>query len=181
MSQIDSNSKINGSKVLSVSLDDYSDIYSDFDSRHYTSRRISEDFLNELRNDIQYREKPFEELCLLIPELKRNEDTEGEIVNSLKKFFKQQFHTYKLRAKRKFRISLVLLFTGIIIMMLNATLIFLEIHSILFTLLSTILEPASWFLLWTSIDYLLYDWKELMHKKLFFERFSEISIVFKNQ
>ena len=41
---------------LNLWLDSYDDIYSDFDSSHYLKRRISEDFLYELRTEMKYNE-----------------------------------------------------------------------------------------------------------------------------
>jgi len=49
-------------------LDYYDDIYSDFDSRHYLKRRISEDFLFELRNALKYKRERVLDLLLLLPE-----------------------------------------------------------------------------------------------------------------
>jgi hypothetical protein len=40
---------------ISLWLDNYDDIYSDFDSRHFLKRRISEDFLHELRLSKKYK------------------------------------------------------------------------------------------------------------------------------
>ena len=35
---------------ISLWLDDYDDLFSDFDSRNYLKRRVSEDFLEELKS-----------------------------------------------------------------------------------------------------------------------------------
>jgi hypothetical protein len=69
--------------------------------------------------------------------------------------------------------------SGIAIMMLDATAIFLGIRSLVTTLLSTIMEPASWFLLWTSVDYLIYDWNNLRKERRFYKKLSEANIAFK--
>jgi hypothetical protein len=160
-------------------LDGYNDIYSDFDSRHYQVRRISEDFLHELRIDMRYQQHPIEELILLVPEPKREEATEAIIINSLKKFFNTQYQLYHGKCRRKLNISILMGASGIAIMMLDATAIFLGIRSLVTTLLSTIMEPASWFLLWTSVDYLIYDWNNLRKERRFYKKLSEANIAFK--
>ncbi|MFA6059162.1 MAG: hypothetical protein WC756_13240 [Taibaiella sp.] len=160
-------------------LDDYNDIYSDFDSRHYQLRRISEDFLHELRMDMRYQQEPIEELTLLVPEPKREEATEAVISNSLKKFFQTQYQLCRGKCRRKLNTSILLGTIGIVIMMLDATAIFLGIRSLATTLLSTIMEPASWFLLWTSVDYLIYDWNNLRKERHFYKKLSEANIAFK--
>ena len=43
---------------LELWLDSYNDIYSDFDSRHYSKRRISEDFIQELRLGLKHKSTP---------------------------------------------------------------------------------------------------------------------------
>lgn len=160
-------------------LDDYNDIYSDFDSRHYRSRRISEDFLQELRTDMHYRQQTTEELLLLVPEARRERATEAIIIDSLKKFFNTQYQLYQGKCSHRLRTSVLLGVSGVVIMMLDATAIFLGIRSLATTLLSTIMEPASWFLLWTSVDYLIYDWNDLKKERHFYQKLSEAEITFK--
>ena len=53
---------------LNLWLDSYDDIYSDFDSRHYLKRRISEDFLYELRTEMKYKEHHAGDMVLLLPQ-----------------------------------------------------------------------------------------------------------------
>ena len=47
---------------LSIWLDSYDDIYSDFDSRQYLKRRVSEDFLYELKNAFRYKKEKINDL-----------------------------------------------------------------------------------------------------------------------
>ena len=57
-------------KELELWLDSYDDIYSDFDSRHYLKRRISEDFLHELRTEMKYNEQHASDMVLLLPRIR---------------------------------------------------------------------------------------------------------------
>src|SRR5690349_16056289 len=72
---------------LSIWLDTYDDIFSDFDSRPYTDRALSDDFLNEMRKIV--REKPggSVELKLLIPTRLHNIETERIIIKNLHTHF----------------------------------------------------------------------------------------------
>lgn len=159
-------------------LDSYNDIYSDFDSRHYKSRRISEDFLDELRTDMHYHQQALDELHLFMPEEKREEATEAIITESMKAFFLTQYFRCRDECRRKLRVSMLMGFSGITIMLLDAVSIFLNIRTLTTTLLSTVMEPASWFLLWTAVDYLIYDWKELKKDRTFYRKLSEAKIIF---
>ena len=62
---------------ISLWLDNYDDIYSDFDSRHFLKRRISEDFLHELRLSKKYKRERATDLLLFMPGEKRTESSEA--------------------------------------------------------------------------------------------------------
>ena len=81
-------------KELNLWLDSYDDIYSDFDSRHYNRRRISEDFIHELRTEMKYRNMDAEHLVLFLPQSIRNEKSEKVILESLPVFFSSQFNFF---------------------------------------------------------------------------------------
>ena len=58
---------------LNLWLDSYNDIYSDFDNRHYLKRRISDDFLHELRTEMKYKEHHAGDMVLMVPKERRDE------------------------------------------------------------------------------------------------------------
>jgi len=163
----------------SLWLDDYNDIFSDFDSRHYPSRRISDDFLYELRMDMRGRQT-IEELLLMVPEREREQATEGVIIDRLQRFFTEQYGSWRDKYRKKLHISLIMALSGIIIMILDAVAIFLGIRSLLIKLLSTVMEPASWFLLWTSVDYLIYDLRDLKKERDFYKKLSRAKVIFRS-
>jgi len=86
---------------LSLWLDYYDDIYSDFDSRHYLRRRISEDFLHELRMAKKYKKERATDLLLLLPQDKREDESEKIIISSLKDFFTDQFRNNNDKYRKK--------------------------------------------------------------------------------
>lgn len=104
---------------LTLWLDSYDDIYSDFDSRHYLKRRISEDFLYELRTEMKYKEQHPGDIALLLPKEKREENAEKIVASSLIDFFTNQFHYYQDKGRRKMNKGLLLAASGIIIMLAN--------------------------------------------------------------
>jgi hypothetical protein len=165
---------------VSLWLDYYDDIYSDFDSRHYLKRRISEDFLFELRNALKYKKERVLDLLLLLPEQKREEPSEATIINSLKNFFSEQFRINADKCRRKLNRGVILGVTGVIIMTLNSIIGFKGAHSLPLVALKVILEPGGWFLLWASLDFLFYDWKELKKEREFFKELAEVNIHFKS-
>jgi hypothetical protein len=164
---------------LSLWLDYYDDIYSDFDSRHYLKRRISEDFLHELRMAKRYKRERVSDLLLFLPQEKREENSEKIIINSLKDFFTDQFRTNNDKFRIKRNSGLIVLIAGLLIMMINSYISFIAAHSLPLSILRIILEPGGWFLLWLGFDFLFYDLREIKKERDFFREFSEINIHFK--
>jgi len=73
---------------LGLWLQDYDDIYSDFDSRNYLKRRVSADFINELRISLKNKnEKIINDLVLLLPREKRDPGSEQKITRNLQNYF----------------------------------------------------------------------------------------------
>ena len=105
---------------LNLWLDSYDDIYSDFDSRHYLKRRISEDFLYELRTEMKYNEHHAGDMVLLLPQQQRDETAEKIIANSLTDFFTSQFRFHHDKCLKKLNKSILLFVAGVTITLLNS-------------------------------------------------------------
>jgi len=165
---------------LSLWLDNYDDIYSDFDSRHYLKRRISEDFLHELRLSKKYKKETVTDILLLLPQEKRSEENEKIIANSLREFFKDQFRNNNDKYRKKMRTGIVLFIIGFAIMTINSYLAYKGLHSFAFSVARVILEPAGWFLLWLAFDFLIYDLRTIRKETEFFNELSQANVHFKS-
>jgi len=165
---------------LSLWLDYYDDIYSDFDSRHYGKRRISDDFLYELRNALKYKEVRITDLILLLPADKRNETDEKMIAASLKDFFSSRYGNSADKCRHKLNRGTLFGITGTIVMIVNTAIGFAGSHTFPLIAGRVILEPAGWFLLWASFDFLFYNWQELKKERDFFKELAEMNIHFKS-
>lgn len=164
---------------LNLWLDSYDDIYSDFDSRNYLKRRISEDFLHELRTEMKYKKNHAGEMVLLLPQERRDETSEKIIADSLTDFFTTQFRFFLDKCRTKMNRGLLLLVTGIVIMLLNSWMSFHGAASFPLVSLKVLLEPAGWFLLWAALDFLFYDFAELKKERNFYKELCEMHIHFK--
>lgn len=165
---------------LSLWLDSYDDIYSDFDSRNYLRRRISEDFLFELRKELKYKGDHAKDMLLLLPQDRRDASAENIIADSLQDFFKQQFHLYQEKCRNKVNQGLLLMVGGITVMVVNAWINFQSRHSFPLTALRILLEPAGWFLMWAALDFLFYNYSLLKREREFYRELQEIHIHFKS-
>ncbi len=165
---------------LNFWLDSYDDIYSDFDSRHYLKRRISEDFLNELRTEMKYIEYHTGDMILLLPQEHRDEPAEKIIADSLTDFFIHQFQYHQGKCRKKLKKGILLFTTGVIIMLLNSWFSYHSGESFSFTGIKVLLEPAGWFLLWAALDFLFYDFAELKKERNFYKKLCEMHVHFKS-
>lgn len=165
---------------LNLWLDYYDDIYSDFDSRNYIKRRVSEDFLFELKNAFKYKTGVVNDLIFLLPSNKREQNHENGINKSLKNFFFKQYQALNKQCRNKLNLGLLFGLIGILLMIVNSMISYKGINSLTLAVLRVVMEPAGWFLLWASFDLLFYDWKELKKEKQFFRNLSEINIGFRS-
>lgn len=164
---------------LNLWLDSYDDIYSDFDSRHYQKRRISEDFLYELKREMKYQQDSNGDLSLLLPMEKRAEQAEAIIVSSLHEFFTGQYRFHLDKCRQKLKKGVLLLIGGIMLMLFNSWITYYGLSSFLSIALKIVLEPGGWFLIWAAFDFLLYDYSGLKKERDFFQQLSEMHIHFK--
>jgi len=154
--------------ALELWLDDYSDIYSDFDSRLYTKRRVSEDFVEELKRAFAHRDEFTTDLVLRIPVEKRDQSQEPFITESLYTFFKKRRSAYELMFNKKRAGSWLMLLAGILVMGAGSVVTFTIEHSVISQVLRVILEPGGWFFVWTGMDSLFYDLKGIKKEKKFY-------------
>ena len=167
-------------KELELWLDSYDDIYSDFDSRHYLKRRISEDFLHELRIEMKYKEHHASDMVLLLPQDSRDQTAEKIIADSLSDFFTSQFRFHHDKCRKKMSNGILLFVLGVCVMLLNAWISYRSAESFPAIGLRVLLEPAGWFLVWTALDFLFYDFTGLRKERDFYEKLSEMHIHFKS-
>src|SRR3990172_6758605 len=75
-------------RAISLWLDNYDDVFSDFDPRPFSERAISDDFLSEAKKMFRENSKGRFELRLLIPEAVRNSKEESLVSSRLRAYFK---------------------------------------------------------------------------------------------
>lgn len=165
---------------INLWLDAYDDIYSDFDSRHFRNRRISEDFLVELQIEMKYQSQNASNIILFLPQEQRNETTEKVIISSLKDFFNRQFHFHGEKCNKKLKKGIFFLALGIVVLGVNSWIIYRIAESFSMIVLRVLLEPGGWFLLWAGFDFLVYDYPGLKKEKHFYQALCKMGIQFQS-
>lgn len=163
---------------LKLWLDSYDDIYSDFDSRHYLKRRISEDFMHELDTSLKTKSEAVTDLFLLLPQNVRDAETEKVITISLKTFLINQYQQINDNYNKKIHSGLMWLALGIAIMTGNTYIGFKGSHSFPLVAIKVLLEPAGWFMIWMSLDFLFYALKALKKERRYYKGLSKVNIHF---
>ncbi len=141
---------------ISLWIDTYDDIFSDFDPRPYNQRAISDDFLNELMKATRSKTSGKTEIRFLVPAKIRSTHQEAVIKKRLQEYFHRRISIFK--QEKKELIIHGLRFTGIgIALMIFATLLLSKgADNVLTNFLIILLEPAGWFLFWNGMDALIY-------------------------
>lgn len=163
---------------ISIWLDTYDDIFSDFDPRPYSERVLSDDFLTEVRKVCKEKEEPIHELKLLIPAHKRNADDEVIITKRLHNQFKKNDQLYEKQYIQVFRKGVLFTLLGMLLMLAASYLSSLRSAVFHINVLLVISEPSGWFLVWSGLDTIFYTSKQ--HKKEFdfYSKLSRSKIAF---
>jgi hypothetical protein len=162
---------------ISLILDSYDDIFSDFDPRPFSQRALSDDFLVEAKRAA--RDKIFGmELKFLVPYNKRNPETEATIKKRLREHFKKHHEELGEENKKTIRVGIASAVLGIILM-IGAALVYQFFKELFFwTIVFTILEPAGWFITWRGFDLIFYISKVESKDLEFYKKMSKAEISF---
>lgn len=165
---------------LSLWLDSYDDIFSDFDSRHYLKRRISEDFIEELQMSLKYRHEQPDSLILLLPEAQRNAEVEKEISVSIKEQLRDRIEILQNKSGKTRMRGTALLVSGMLIMLLDSLIVWKIQSHYPGVVLRIVMEPAGWFMIWNGLDYLVYEYRSIKKETAFYKTIERLGLHFKN-
>ena len=166
-------SSITETPEIYLRLEQYSDIFSDFDIRPYRERALSIDFLDEIKWAASDKDGSGIELMLHIPEKDRNEAEEEVIKERLTTHFKRHYHLLSKEKRRVMKLGLTMVFLGIISMIAATLIIFKDPADDLFlSFLVVFLEPAAWFLLWEGMDQIVFNSKNINPDFNFYRKMS---------
>ncbi len=164
---------------ISLLLDTYDDIFSDFDPRPYSHRALSEDFISESKR--ASKEKGFGkiDLKLLIPASKRDVSQETMIKKRLKEHFKK--HHTSLQKKNNNIMIKGIAFTvvGMFLMLAATTILFIRgEESFIINFLIVFLEPSGWFLFWEGANIVVFERGKTKPKLNFYKKMARCEISF---
>lgn len=163
---------------ISIWLDGYEDIFSDFDPRPFSQRALSEDFLHEAQKASVEKTSGGIELKLLIPKNEKNEGNEKIIKKRLHENFRRSAKETEEWINKKVRKGILVALLGMSSMMV-ATYIYTYLEPwLIYNLFIVLLEPTGWFMAWYGFDSVFYQAAEEKPELEFYKKMSKSQITF---
>jgi hypothetical protein len=163
---------------INLNLDDYEDIFSDFDPTPYSERMLSEDFLYELKRAAVDREERGLALTLQLPADKRDPAHEHVILERLRTHFRRHHRRLKERRNSEMKKGGLMIVAGVLFMFLATYMVYEYKQTLWTSFVVVLLEPAGWFTLWEGLELILFRAKEVTPDLVFYRKLSSAKIVF---
>ncbi|NMC60134.1 MAG: hypothetical protein GYA51_12260 [Candidatus Methanofastidiosa archaeon] len=165
-------------KNISLILDSYDDLFSDFDPRPYSARGLSDDFLTECRKAVRGKKPESQalELRLLVPKYKRKITKENMIKKRIKEFFMNQAKEKQRDLNLIRKEGVKWFFIGACLSLTSSFLLYQK--GMLSNIILVITEPGGWFSLWTGLDKLFIEPKSKKPELEFYNSMAKMSIKF---
>ncbi len=137
---------------ISIWVDKYGDLFSDYDSRDFTERALSDDFIMEVRKLV--RELPSEkiEIKFNLMEEPSNAETEAIIIKNIHEHFAYYADVVQKEMNQIFRNGCLMCAGGFGLIISLAFLGAVATESSFINGSHMALEPIGWFLAWTGLD-----------------------------
>ncbi len=163
---------------ISLWIDTYDDIFSDFDPRPFHERNISDDFLSELRKFSWEKERAITGFTLLIPKSARDPEKETVIIKRLNHYFKKSHHTFLQKKKTERNKGIRRISIGIILMIMASYISLVKSDSFFMHTLLVLTEPAGWFLVWSGLEIFQNSTSGIIPELTFFGKLTKSKIEF---
>ena len=162
---------------ISIILDTYDDIFSDFDPRPYDVRSLSDDFLLEVRKATRHKGSKIE-LKVMMPEALRKPEQETIIKKRVKAHYRntvEQINRDILKMRQKGGLFILV---GVVILTLVVLMLSVVPAGLVQTFFLFLFEPAGWFTLWNGFDYLFLQPSSRYEERDFYHKMSNSDISF---
>lgn len=163
---------------ISIWLDNYDDIFSDFDPRPYHERTLSDDFLVQVKKTNYEVNNEIKELKIFLPQHERNKDKEVVISKRLHMHFKHSYEKYESNRKNFVRKGIFLTVLGMAVMLLASYISSIKSEAFFTHALFVMTEPAGWFLVWVGLESLFYKAKNESSELFLYKKLARSHIFF---
>jgi len=164
---------------ISLLIEDYDYIFSDFDPRPFSQRALSDDFLLEARRASRDKVAGNIELEFLVPKKLRDLKTEEMVRKRLHDHFNKHYNMINGEISNLVREGFYFAFIGILLMFLGAYIMFVYTEkSLLVSFMIVLLEPAGWFSFWEGLRLAIFEKRTKKPDLDFYRKMSQCRIKF---
>jgi len=156
-------------KSIQIALDNYDDIFSDFDISPYEKRTLSDDFLNEIKRRYLVTGKGEIEVRFTVPREERKIKVEETIQKRLKRYFKEQEKNVEDKIRKTKENGSLRVIAGFLLLSLEV--IIYDLPEWYLQALSVVIVPAGWYSFYTGFERLFEISGDFEKQKEFFDRF----------
>jgi hypothetical protein len=141
---------------ISIAIDSWDDVFSDFDPSPLEQRILSEDFLFELKKRYHETQRGNYIITIYAPLSLRDEASERIVNKRLRQYFKFRHLAIKKEINEARRRGIIFIIVGMFFLS-NLTMItyFKMLRSLIIDLLSIVVMPLGWFCVWEGFSRLL--------------------------
>lgn len=163
---------------ISLILDTYDDIFSDFDPRPFSERAVSDDFLLEVKKASKDKPSGGIEIKFLIPAKERNASHEHLIRRRLREHFTKHHQMIQEKMRKTLFRTGIMAVLGVVMIMIATYLNGFNSSLFFMRFITTLLEPAGWFTTWTGLDEWYYTFTDIKKEHDFYEKMAKAEIIF---
>lgn len=164
---------------ISLWLDSYNEIFSDFDPRPYSKKELSIDFIAEAKRFVRENLKGNFDLVILMPKDIRDNKNEVIIKKRLKEHFQKQYKYLEEKRKEVLMKGIGFILLGMLFMVITTFILFSVVNpNFLIIFLGVLGEPAGWFLFWEGLNLTIFDSNEKKADLDFNSKLSKVNIIF---
>jgi hypothetical protein len=163
---------------ISIALDNYDDLFSDFDPRPYSTREISADLLKEIEGRVHKDVRGNFELRFFLPKVLRNEKKEEQITKRLQAYFKAEAKEIEQKDEHRKRSGFMFIAGGMAALFAYAYLFaFIDLGP-LASFLDPLLVPFGWFSTWEGLERLVRDSHKFENELTFYRKLAKANYIF---
>lgn len=168
-----------GKEEVSLRLANYDDLFSDFDSRHFAQRALSQDLLDEAKRAT--REAPEGvQLKFLLLSKQRSPETETIIKRRLREHFKKHAQRLEDEFRKARKKGIIMAIIGILLLGIATFLYQRDGVTWWNSFLIVLFEPAGWFTVWIGLEqvFFVYEESERKLERQFYRKMAKAEIKF---
>ena len=164
---------------ISLILDSYNDIFSDFDPRPFSERALSDDFLLECKRAAHDKQEQLE-LILSMPKNKRRLSDELKIKKRLKEHFKKHFLEEEKERQKIKRAGFGWIAIGFIAVVVAIMIRAFRESTVVNSVVEPLLVIPGWFAIWEGLSKIFIKAKEANPDYTFYKKTANVSITFRS-